>query len=803
MSNADVGNSAKQQNRFKQNLRADLADALSLDQEQLLITAISSSSVTIEIFAPSQAEVQAATDTLTTQLSDPASVLLTGSVSSAITPNQRPSMQVQSMGGGGAPTGPGMLSIRIDDGGEIYFNGDLIGSVDNQWDLTQQLPITAGCTGNNVLAIRGYDSFGAAAILASWEHCGSTTKTDMGCKCTGEDVSADDWTSATYDDSAWPVAADGGINGADPWGVTEGIDLGARWIWAPDLQGTDQAFCRCTEGHLSNGDAQGRGQFHIRVDDTSTLYVNGQNVGETTPSQWTQTNTFEFTAPCNSPTTYAVDGSDAAGVSAFIADINHCGAEIQTLPNKWKCSTDCPTGWEQVGFDDSQWATAVDAGINGVEPWGATDVSPDAHWIWTDATTQGADGGWSEQSDRACCRYESNHQAINCHAARTRYLHDYLNGGAVNYQQTSGDEYAFSQYTQTGQHQGYIWHSELCNADGSDVDHDFDDATGQVHISVDNGYTFYVNEEAIGDAEDWYTTQGLTFTASCDTPTIYAIDAYDLAAGPSDRAALLASINHCGETILTGNHWKCEQYGDDGPPAGWMTAAFDDSGWNNAGVTGGNGANPWGLRPDISPEAQWIWTADPLGHEHVYCRYLSHHVHLDCPAAQARYWQDYRDVAAYDGGYENSVGFEAWDHYQQYGMNEGRIWHSELCEADGTNKFSECEIKHTSDQYEYDYLTSDLGPEKAITFSVKCNNDAHIGFFETTGLAGDAGDFAGASHGPQYEIVLSGWGGTQSVIREAAQGENHAVTDTTGYLNPNDFRQVRHAFPPFPLVSSY
>ena len=185
MSNADVGNSAKQQNRFKQNLRADLADALSLDQEQLLITAISSSSVTIEIFAPSQAEVQAATDTLTTQLSDPASVLLTGSVSSAITPNQRPSMQVQSMGGGGAPTGPGMLSIRIDDGGEIYFNGDLIGSVDNQWDLTQQLPITAGCTGNNVLAIRGYDSFGAAAILASWEHCGSTTKTDMGCKCTG------------------------------------------------------------------------------------------------------------------------------------------------------------------------------------------------------------------------------------------------------------------------------------------------------------------------------------------------------------------------------------------------------------------------------------------------------------------------------------------------------------------------------------------------------------------------------------------------------------------------------------------
>ena len=517
--------------------------------------------------------------------------------------------------------------------------------------------------------------------------------------------------------------------------------------------------------------------------------MNGQNVGETTPSEWTQTNTFGFDAPCDSPTVYAVDGSDAAGVSAFIGDINHCGAEIQTLPNKWKCSTECPAGWEQVGFDDSGWETAVDAGINGVEPWGATDVSPDAHWIWTDATTQGKDGGWSEQSDRACCRYESNHQPINCHAARTRYLHDYAGGGAVNYQATSGDEYAFSQYTQTGAAQGYIWHSELCNADGSDIDHDFDAATGQIHISVDNGYTFFVNEQEVGSAENWYDTQGLTFTASCDQPTIYAIDAYDLAAGPSDRAALIASINHCGESILTGSHWKCEQYGDDGPPAGWKGANFDDSAWNNAGTNGGNGAGPWGLRPDISPESSWIWTADPLGHEHVYCRYLSNHQHRDCPAAQARYWQDYRDVAAYDGGYEASVGYEAWDHYQHYGMNEGRIWHSELCEEDGTNKFSECEIKHTSDQYEYDYLSSNLGPEKAITFAVKAHNDAHIGFFESEGLAGDAGDFGGSSHGPQYEIVLSGWDGTQSVIREAAQGENHATTDTTGYLNENDFRQ--------------
>ena len=799
MSGANPGTTTKTQNRFKQNLRADIADALNLQLESILITSVSATSVTIQIFG-TQAEVQAATGELSSQLADPNSSLLSGRVSSALTANQRPTMTAVAMGGGAAG-GDGMLSIRVDDVSDgIYFNGQLLGvSVQNEWEVVHQFPIPASCTGTNVMAIHATDAYGVSAILASWTHCGVTTKTDMGCKCTSSDVSGDDWTSATYDDSAWPAAADGGINGADPWGEVHGIEQSARWIWASNLQDTDEAYCRCVEGHPDNGlTNDGDGQFHIRVDDTSTLYVDGVNVGETTPSQWSQTETFEFSSACTSPTLYAVDGSDAAGVSAFIADINHCGAEIQTLPNRWKCSSDCPSGWETMGFDDSAWATAVDAGINGVDPWGAVDVSPDAHWIWTDATTQGKDGGWSEQSDRACCRYVNNHNDINCNAARVRYTADYMGAAASvgnqNYNAaTSGDEYAFSQYQQTGKASGYIWHSELCNDDRTDVDHDFDDATGQVHICVDDGYHLFVNEQDIGDAEDYTAVQGLTFTASCDTPTIYAIDAYDT----NGIASLIASIDHCGELIVTHNNWKCEQFGDDGPPAGWKSATFDDSTWNNAGIAGGNGAAPWGFRADVSGESQWIWTADPNGHDHVYCRYLSHHVPLNCPAAQARYWQDYRDVSADHnpahsaGGSDHStaLGTNAFDHYSNYGRQEGRIWHNELCETDGTNKFSECEIKHTSDAYEYDYFSSTLATDKAITFSVKANNDAHIGFFESNGQGGASDDRTGASHGPQYEIVLSGWGGTQSVIREAAQGENHAVTDTTGYLNPNDFRQ--------------
>ncbi len=138
MNNADIGSSAKRQNRFKQSLRADVADAIHLQQESILISALSANSVTLEIFG-SQADVQAAVTALSSQLSDPSSSLLQGSVSSALTPNQHPSMQVTAMGGGGGggTAGPSTLTIRIDDnsdGTTPYSN-----SLDHWWFFPLQL----------------------------------------------------------------------------------------------------------------------------------------------------------------------------------------------------------------------------------------------------------------------------------------------------------------------------------------------------------------------------------------------------------------------------------------------------------------------------------------------------------------------------------------------------------------------------------------------------------------------------------------------------------------------------------------
>ena len=68
-------------------------------------------------------------------------------------------------------------------------------------------PLSFACwqgyhTGNgNVFAVHGTDAAGVSAILASWEHCGRTGTTNLGCRCTAQDVSGDDWTADEYDDS--------------------------------------------------------------------------------------------------------------------------------------------------------------------------------------------------------------------------------------------------------------------------------------------------------------------------------------------------------------------------------------------------------------------------------------------------------------------------------------------------------------------------------------------------------------------------------------------------------------------------
>jgi hypothetical protein len=95
-----------------------------------------------------------------------------------------------------------------------------------------------------------------------------------------------------------------------------------------------------------------------------------------------------------------------------------------------------------------------------------------------------------------------------------------------------------------------------------------------------------------------------------------------------------------GEVMHSDITWKCwnaEGHADTRPPGNWMEYGFDDSAWPNAVSYGRNDADDthWSayiprkpgypetsghVKPGISDEAEWIWTADPEVHNDVFCR---------------------------------------------------------------------------------------------------------------------------------------------------------------------------------------
>lgn len=95
-----------------------------------------------------------------------------------------------------------------------------------------------------------------------------------------------------------------------------------------------------------------------------------------------------------------------------------------------------------------------------------------------------------------------------------------------------------------------------------------------------------------------------------------------------------------------------------------------------------------------------------------------------------------------------------------------------------------CMDLHTENNYDYNshFHPRRLGALKAVAFTVKASNDAHVGFFDT-----GPGAWSGNGH-EHYEVVISGWGNTQSVIRESSQGTNYAVTETAGILSASEAR---------------
>ena len=80
LDNANIGTSSKKQGRFINEFRADVADALDIDENSVLINkqSLSATSVTVDIFAHDQTAASGLSQTIVTQVNDATSVLRTG-----------------------------------------------------------------------------------------------------------------------------------------------------------------------------------------------------------------------------------------------------------------------------------------------------------------------------------------------------------------------------------------------------------------------------------------------------------------------------------------------------------------------------------------------------------------------------------------------------------------------------------------------------------------------------------------------------------------------------------------------------
>ena len=83
-------------------------------------------------------------------------------------------------------------------------------------------------------------------------------------------------------------------------------------------------------------------------------------------------------------------------------------------------------------------------------------------------------------------------------------------------------------------------------------------------------------------------------------------------------------------------------------------------------------------------------------------------------------------------------------------------------------------VNETPNRYCYQLLLGGRLREgtNAVRFTVAASNDAHVG------LSG----VSASDHGEKYELVLGGWGNTQSVIRSGKQGKELVRADTPNLL---------------------
>jgi hypothetical protein len=135
--------------------------------------------------------------------------------------------------------------VTCDNSYKMYFNDFYIGSGED-WTKSQTYHLTAQ-QGKNVLAIKGIDADGIAALLAEMQIAGQRLGSNMSWKVSLTEQP--NWTDVNFDDSGWENATDYGPYGIAPWGTSVigmPLDTPARWIWSSNNDAHNMVYFRAS-----------------------------------------------------------------------------------------------------------------------------------------------------------------------------------------------------------------------------------------------------------------------------------------------------------------------------------------------------------------------------------------------------------------------------------------------------------------------------------------------------------------------------------------------------------------------------
>jgi hypothetical protein len=180
-----------------------------------------------------------------------------------------------------------------------------------------------------------------------------------------------------------------------------------QWIWFPEGNPAQNApaakrhFRRAFD--LPNGATFESARIRLSADDRFTAKLNGRPVGSSSEvvESWRVAREFDniralLKAGRNVLTVEAENlpstGANPAGLIARI-EISLAGAPPLNLnsDDTWRVAQNAPTGWDAVGFDDSQWSKAMKIADYGGGPWGNIDHPPEDEFSGPQAT--GITGG--------------------------------------------------------------------------------------------------------------------------------------------------------------------------------------------------------------------------------------------------------------------------------------------------------------------------------------------------------------------------------------------------------------------------